>query len=158
MSMYYRENLDFWKPVYDDGRTKQAFMGETDINLMLAKAQKTGSIDHLTKYQGMYGDFEEFDFLAAQLQIRKADEIFEALPSELRREFQQSPRLFFEFVNDPKNKDRLKDIFPALAKPGKYDLDMSGATPPGASVDPDEPDPDAGSPPVAPVSGETPPS
>ncbi len=150
MSMYYRENLDFWKPVYDDGRTKQAFQDETDINRILAVANKQGAISHLAKYEGMYGDFEQFDFLAAQLQIRKGDEIFEALPAELRREFSQSPRLFFEFVNDPANKGRLKEIFPDLAKPGDYPLDMSMRTPPGGTTDPDAVDPDAVVPPVAP--------
>ncbi len=151
MSMFFRQNGIPRVPVYGPSRTKQAFKHDCDINRLLARAQKSGSLDHLTKYEGMYGDFEQFDFLAAQLQIRKAGEIFEALPSELRREFQQSPRLFFEFVNNPLNKDRLKDIFPALAKPGNFDLDMSMKTPPGATGDPDAPDPDAGGPPVPPA-------
>lgn len=143
MSMYWMEHGEPETLVYDDGRTKQAFKSQTDINRILAMANKTGAISHLAKYEGMYGDFEEFDFLAAQLQIRKAGEIFEALPAELRREFQQSPNMFFEFVNDPKNKDRLSEIFPVLAEPGSYPLDMSMRTPPGATTDPDRVDPDA---------------
>ncbi len=151
MSMYFREHGEQPVLVYDDGRTKQAFKDDTDINRILARAQKQGSISHLNKYGGEFADFEEFDFLEAQLQIRRAGEIFEALPPELRREFQQSPSMFFEFVNDPANKGRLKEIFPDLAKPGNYDLDMSMRTPPGGSLDPDAPDPDAGvPPPVAP--------
>ncbi len=153
MSMYFREHGHARVPEYESpGRTKQAFKDETDINRILARFNREGAISHLNKFQGMYGDFESFDFLQAQLQIRKAGEIFEALPAELRREFQQSPSLFFEFVNDPANKDRLPQIFPDLAKPGNYALDMSPKTPPGATGDPDAPDPDAGVPPVAPAS------
>ncbi len=150
MSMYFMEHGVPEPKVYEDGRTKQAFKDETDINRILNMANKTGAISHLNKYQGMYGNFEAFDFLGAQLQIRQAGEIFEALPPELRREFQQSPRLFFEFVNDPVNKDRLSEIFPDLAKPGNYALDMSMRTPPGGTTDPDAVDPDAEIPPVAP--------
>ncbi len=156
MSMYYREHGKPEPKLYNDGMTKQAFKDETDINRILNMANKTGAISHLNKYEGMYGDFEEFDFLGAQLQIRKAGEIFEALPPELRREFQQSPKQFFEFVNDPANKDRLSEIFPELAKPGKYVPDLSNRTPPGGSNDPDAVDPDAVVPPVAP-GPETPP-
>ncbi len=148
--MYYREHGLSEPIVWGESRTKQAFREETDINRILAIGNKTGAISHLAKYEGTYGDFEQFDFLTAQLQIRKGDEIFEALPAELRREFSQSPRLFFEFVNDPANKGRLKDIFPDLAKPGDFPLDMSMRTPPGATTDPDAVDPDAVVPPVAP--------
>ena len=38
------------QPKYKDGRTKQAFKDQCDINKMLAKAQRTGSIAHLNKY------------------------------------------------------------------------------------------------------------
>ncbi len=150
MSLYYRDHGEPEKIIFGKGRTKQAFKDGTDINRILARANKEGAISHLAKYEGQYGDFEAFDFLDAQLQIRKAGEIFEALPPELRREFQQSPQMFFGFVNDPANKDRLKEIFPDLAKPGNYPLDMSSRTPPGATTDPDSPDPDAVVPPVAP--------
>ncbi len=150
MSMHFMKHGELEKIVFEESRTKQAFMGECDINRILKMAQKSGAVSHLNKYEAMYGDFDEFDFLGAQLQIRKAGEIFEALPVELRREFKQSPRLFFEYVNDPANKDRLGEIFPQLAKPGNYNLDPGMGTPPGTTFDPDAPDPDAGVPPVTP--------
>ncbi len=103
---------------YSDGRTKQAFKDETDINKILAKAQKVGSLSHLAKYEAVYGDFAEFDFQDAQLGIAKANTIFAELPSELRREFGQSPQKFFEFANAPENIGKLAGIFPELARPG----------------------------------------
>ncbi len=156
MSMHFMEHGEPEKIVFGDSRTKQAFKDECDINRIMHMATKTGAISHLNKYEGTYGDFEEFDFLAAHLQIRKANEIFEALPAELRREFQQSPQQFFKFVNDPVNKDRLAEIFPDLAEPGQYQRDFTTRTPPGASGDPDAPDPDADVPPAVPDPGEPP--
>ena len=45
--------------------------------------------------------------------------MFEALPAELRREFNNDPAQFIEYVNDPENIDSLAEKLPALAKPGR---------------------------------------
>ena len=104
-----------------DGMTKQAFKDQTDINKILAKAQKTGTVSHLAKYEGIYGDFTDIDdLLTAHQRLTRANEIFSELPSEVRREFDQNPAGFFNFVNDPANKDRLKEVLPAIAKAGQY--------------------------------------
>ncbi len=89
---------------YDDGRVKQSFKDETDINKILKRAQKTGTISHLNQYEGRYADFADFDFFESQLMLTKGREIFDALPSEIRNEFGQSQGAFFEYVNDPKIK------------------------------------------------------
>jgi len=157
MSMYFRDHGEVYVPEYErPGRTKQAFKDDTDINRIIDRFQKTGALSHLNKHEAIYGDFAEFDFLAAQMQLARGKEIFDDLPSELRREFNQSPREFFEFVNDPANKGDLKRIFPQLAKPGRYPLDGSNRTPPGVTVDPDAPDVDltVSAPVVPPVSTE----
>jgi len=103
---------------YSDGRTDQGFKGSTDINRLLAKAARSGTLSHLDQYQGNYGDFSGFDFMETQNKIARGTQIFEALPSEVRREFNQSPQEFFEFANDPNNRDRLRELLPELAKPG----------------------------------------
>ena len=111
------------KPIkYNDGRTKQSFRDETDINQILKRAQKTGTISHLNKYEARYGDFSNFDFFEAQIQLAKGGEIFDALPMELRKEFNQSPADFFEYVNDPENKDDLARLLPGLAEPGRQNI------------------------------------
>ncbi len=109
-------------PTYKDGRTKQTFRDETDINAILKRAQKTGTVSHLNKYEARYGDFANFDFFEAQLQLTAGREIFDALPSEIRNEFNQSQAEFFEYVNDPANKDRLGELLPALAEPGRQNI------------------------------------
>ncbi len=117
------------QPKYKDGRTKQSFRDETDINQILKRAQKSGTISHLNKYEARYGDFSGFDFFDAQLQISKGAQIFDELPVELRREFNQSPAEFFDYVNDPANKERLVELLPALAEPGRQNITASGIVP-----------------------------
>ncbi len=132
---------------YKDGRTKQSFKDETDIKKILHRAQKAGTLSHLQKYEGSYSDFADFDFLDAQLQLTKGREVFDALPSEIRKEFGQSQAAFFEFVNDPANAGKLREKLPDLAKPGRQNIDVSGKTAPD---DPPEPAPAAPEPEPAP--------
>jgi len=126
------------QPIYKDGRTKQAFKDETDINKILHRAQKAGTLSHIQKYEGSYGDFADFDFFEATIQLTKGREIFDALPSELRMEFNQSPAAFFAYVNDPANTDELLKKLPALAMPGRQMIDVSGKTPPDDPIAPTE--------------------
>lgn len=140
MSFYYMEHgepeiRDFSK----DGKTKQAFKDETDIDLILARFQVSGAVSHMAKFEPQYGDFADFDFLDAQLNLNKGLDIFDSLPSEIRREFNQSPQRFFDFVNDPVNKEKLDVLLPTLAEPGSYFLDGSSRTPPGTLVENGEP-------------------
>lgn len=107
-----------WGP----GMTKQAFKDQCDINKMLSKAQREGSLAHLQKYPApVYGEFDgEFTLQDAVGQIDKANVIFDALPSEIRREFDNNAMSFVSFAADPANNGRLRELLPALAKPGNY--------------------------------------
>lgn len=102
--------------------TKQTFKDSTDINKMLNKAQQTGSIAHLMKYpEPVYGEFNaEFDLLTARAQIDRANTIFADLPSEVRNEFGNDALAFVKFAGDPANNDKLRELIPAIAKPGSY--------------------------------------
>ncbi len=117
------------QPKYKDGRTKQSFKDETDINKLLLRAQKSGTVSHLNKHQGRYADFGDFDFFEAQLKLSAGREIFDDLPSEIRNEFANSPAQFFEYVNNPDNIDRLEILLPGLAEPGRQNINVSGVEP-----------------------------
>ena len=83
MSMYYREHGKYYEPEYErPGRTKQSFKDSCDINKILAKAQKAGSISHLQKHGAFYGDFAEApsDLLEARAMLARGQEIFDELP------------------------------------------------------------------------------
>ena len=46
---------------YTDGRTKQSFKDETDVNLIIQKHTRMGTLSHLEKWGGQYGDLSNFD-------------------------------------------------------------------------------------------------
>ena len=104
---------------YLDGRTKQSFKDETDINKIMARFNTTGTISHLSKFEGVYADFSDFDFHKQSSMLSQGREIFDELPAELRREFGQSPAAFFAYVNDPENAEELRKKLPALAELGR---------------------------------------
>lgn len=115
--------------LYGDGMTKQSFKDQTDINKILNKAQRMGSLSHLVRHGAVYGDFSDVDdLLTAQKRLARGAEIFQELPSEVRREFDGDMLKFFEFVNDPQNADKLQDVLPQLAEPGRQlpDVRRSG--------------------------------
>ncbi|AXL15078.1 internal scaffolding protein [Microviridae sp.] len=137
--------------VYDDGRTQQAFKDETNINKIMQRAQQTGTVSHIAKYAPFYGDFADFDFFENQRKLTLGREILDQAPSEIRAEFDNSPEKFFAYVNDPENVDRLPELLPMLAAPGKQNIDVTGKTPPPApSGAPSEP-PASGTPPAEPT-------
>lgn len=108
---------------YEDGRTKQAFKDETDVNRLLAKAKVAGGLSHIEKHGAYYGDFQDFDLLDAATKLSRARSIFEELPGELQREFHHSPAEFFEFVAT-KPEAELGKVFPELAEPGRQYPDV----------------------------------
>lgn len=108
----------FNSDVYPQTLTKQAFKNETDVNKLMARVAKGQTISHLARYGAMYGDFSDIgDLMTAQQRLAKAQEIFDQLPGEVRREFDQSPVQFFNYVNSVDDITLLQTL-PGLAKPG----------------------------------------
>lgn len=102
------------------GRTKQSQKDECDINKLLERSAKHGALSHLEKYQPFYGDFSGYDFETHIKNIARGNTIFEELPAEVKKEFDQSAQKFFEFVTKPENADKLPQLLPAIAKQGDY--------------------------------------
>ena len=83
----------------DKGKTeehlcKQSFKNESDINQVLARAERGASLSHLANHQGTYGDFSDWDENTYQTmmdKVARAQSTFYDLPAEIR----------FEFNNDP---------------------------------------------------------
>ncbi len=104
---------------YNDGRTKQCHAAECDINKIMARFDRTGTISHVAKYEGVYADFSDFDFFEQTNKLTRGREIFDDLPGEIRQEFGQSPAKFFQWVNDPKNADAVTQKLLGLGQPGR---------------------------------------
>jgi len=122
---------------YDDGQTKQSFKDLTDINRIVARAAKTGTLSHLEQWGGQYGDFADFDFFEAQNKLAQAKQIFEALPAEHQREFGYEASQFFAYANDPENAGRLRELLTGIAAPGRqFPNPNARHEPPRAEPDP----------------------
>lgn len=82
--------------------TQSEFAAECDINVIMARALKTGALP-VRADMARYGDFSEVvDFHHAQEVILDAERKFASLPSKVRDRFKNSPAEFLAFVHDPK--------------------------------------------------------
>ena len=102
-------------------RTKQAFKQECDINHIMKKFKKVAGVEFLNKYQGyvggQFGDFTEVvDYRTALDQINRSKAVFDALPSVLRKRFDNDPAKFLDFVQDPNNSKELVEMGLAVSK------------------------------------------
>lgn len=110
-------------------RTKQSMKAECDINNILRKYQKTGNISHFAKHAGYYDYAPAVDYMEALDIVAKAQQMFRELPAETRREFRDDPAAFLDFVQDPDNLPRMREL--GLANPLP--------TPPKESAPPPDP-------------------
>lgn len=89
---------------------QQQFKEDCDINVIMKRFYKTNAIDHFTKHQPEYGLSSPLDYHQAMTLVVHADSMFNELPSELRNEFNNNPQAFLEFVQNPANADRAKEL------------------------------------------------
>ncbi|AXL15503.1 internal scaffolding protein [Microviridae sp.] len=91
-----------------ESRTKQASKKECDMNHIMRKAARTGLVDHVSRYQGRYGDFVgPEDYHQAVNVVIAADNMFASLPAAVRGRFDNDPSAFLDFVQNPENSDEL---------------------------------------------------
>lgn len=87
----------------EQGRTKQSFKAECDINNIMRRFQQTGVIDHLSQRKPMFGDMPNMDFQGAMAIVVEARERFAELPSAVRDRFANDPGRLLEFIQNPEN-------------------------------------------------------
>lgn len=93
-----------------ESMTKQEFKDECNVNNIVAKHKATGLLTHLNAGTPQFGDFSEVhDFMSAQNALISATDAFNSLPAKARKEFDNDPHLFLEFVKkgDYKEMERL---------------------------------------------------
>lgn len=88
--------------------TQQHFKDECDINVIIARHDTTGlwcKPGDLAKVrQPIFDDFSVLpDFMDAQNFLNEAGDLFNALPSGIRRRFDNNPAELLEFLADPAN-------------------------------------------------------
>lgn len=99
--------------------THQSFRRECDVNYIIQRFRKIYGGDFLEVYKnhtgGSYGDFTAVvDYQSAIEQVRRADAMFDALPSNLRSKFDNDPGKFLDFCQNPANLEQMREM--GLAK------------------------------------------
>lgn len=112
------------------GKTKQQFTDECNINKIMSRYLKTGNIDHLATHGAMYGDFTSLEFQDALEIVARGEEMFLDLSSDLRKKFNQDPKEFLAFVQNPENTEEM------------YTLGLATRPEPPAEPTPPAPAPD----------------
>lgn len=86
-------------------RTKASMAEECNINKIMAKYQKFGTLPP-SNDTGRFGDFTKVgDYHSAMNAVVEAQQQFMELPSSLRKRFANDPALLLEFLSDPDNYD-----------------------------------------------------
>ena len=113
---------------------QQHFKEECDINRIILKFTETGFVSHQMPGLPSYGYAPETNFHEAMCIVTEAQETFNALPAELRAEFNNDPGAFLEAFNDESKKELLQEY--GLINPDvqpeavlvRLEGDMPGAT------------------------------
>lgn len=93
-----------------DGLTKQNHKDECDVNLILSKYQKTGVLQHRQQFEPQYDDATGYDFQDAMNLVISSQNMFNELPSSMRKKFENNPVKFMNFVNNPENQDQMIEM------------------------------------------------
>lgn len=85
-------------------RTKQSFAEETDVNHIMAKWKKTGTVDHVNMSQPMYTSYPiPQNYQDAVDLVVEAQEQFQNLDAGVRRRFNNDPQELLAFIADSDN-------------------------------------------------------
>lgn len=94
-----------------DGRTRQEFAAECDINVLLDRYEKTGVLTHYSRVEPVYMDLSNGvpDLATALAYLEHAQESFMQLNASARREFDNDPVKFVDFASRPENIERMRE-------------------------------------------------
>lgn len=102
------------------------------MHRIMRQYQETGIITHAKQYAGKYMDMADaMDFQRSMNIVTSATQMFETVPSQIRKKFGNDPAAFLDFVQNPENYDSIKEM----------GLDVSHLPPPKPSTLQDDPAP-----------------
>lgn len=85
-------------------KTEQHHKKECDVNLIIKKYDKQGIITHINRIEAEFGDLKGVDFKEAMDLITRSQGMFDQLPSEIRKRFQNTPEKLIEFMENSDNR------------------------------------------------------
>ena len=87
----------------DESRTVQDFSKECDINNIVKRAQRTGTIPVLSQGEFVFGVMPNETLQDTMNRYNEVRDYFDALPSDIRLKFGNSPMTFAEWVSKAEN-------------------------------------------------------
>lgn len=94
----------------DESLTKQSFKDECDLN-NLVKRFGVGTPIPVPSRMPTYGDFTGIsDYRSALDAILAADDVFMALPPNIRERFENDPAALVDFCSDPSNRSEAMEL------------------------------------------------
>lgn len=123
---------------FEPSLTQQHFAEECDINEILRRSAVSGQLPINSKVP-MYGDFTRIpkSLGDAFALIKQANDLFAALPWNVRERFGNNPERMIQFLNDPANRDEAIRLGLVNAPPKKDDVKQdTGTSGPGPASPP----------------------
>lgn len=103
----------------EESLTQQSDALDLDINIIMSRFGQTGQLPNVVE-PGKYGDFSNAPtFREAQDIIHQANEMFGQIPAKIRKQFDNDPAQFLDFVNNPDNIEELRKMGLAAPEPPK---------------------------------------
>jgi phage internal scaffolding protein len=97
--------------------TEQQFAEESQILNKIRKYDSQGFFDSINRNPAQYNDFTQVRDLADAIdQIEQARDAFQTIPSDIRKQFNNSPSEFFDFASKESNYDELVKLGLATAQ------------------------------------------
>lgn len=94
--------------------TEQSHKAEVDINNIVKR--HGGNLELIAKVNALravdmqFDDVTGNDFQEAMFKVAKAQESFDSLPSAIRKQFDNNPATFLDFVQNPDNAESLVEM------------------------------------------------
>lgn len=96
---------------FGKGLTEQSHKKSTSMNFILDKYKKTGVLEHVNAQTARYDQMpNSIDLHQAMNIIAEANSSFESLPSSIRKNFDNDPGQFLDFVQNENNYQQIKDM------------------------------------------------
>jgi phage internal scaffolding protein len=114
--------------VFEESKTEQSHKLEVDINNIVKRAGAGELIAKVNSLQEWhFDDVTNNDFQEAMNAIIKARDTFNSVPSAIRKQFDNDPAKFMDFVRNPDNQSQLIEMGLATAQvePGPIEVVIS---------------------------------
>lgn len=99
------------RPGGGESRTKQAMQDECNINLIMARFEKTGLITHLAQGAPSFADVSELTgYRSAIENVRLVQEYFLGLPAKVRARFDHDAATFMDYLESDATPDELREL------------------------------------------------